>query len=72
MSNVVDFFPNNAAENPDNVLEQAKGQYQDVFILGYDADGDIDARSSLGFSKAEILFLIESFKHRLMSGEYDE
>lgn len=34
MGGVVKFYPPNAAEQADNVLEQAMGVYSDVLIIG--------------------------------------
>jgi hypothetical protein len=71
--NVVKFYPANAAENPDAVLEQAIGQYEHVLILGWDADGEFDGRASLGLSEqAEVLWLIEWFKMKLLRGDFSE
>jgi hypothetical protein len=72
MTQVVKFYPKNAAQDPDNVLEQAIGQYDQVFIVGYDKDGNLDARASLGLKGADVLWLIEWFKHGLMNGDYAE
>lgn len=58
------------AEDPDTVLEAAKGQYQDVLIIGYNQDGDIDARSSLGLSHDNVNWIIDSFKAKLLNGDY--
>jgi len=60
----------NAALDPDVVLEVAKGDFKDVFIIGYDKDGYLDIRSSLGFDAKGILFAIEQFKLKLLNGDY--
>ena len=71
MSGVVKFYPADAAKDPDNVLEQAMGRYSEVLIVGWDKDGDFDARASLGLSDGgDMLWLIESFKAKLMGGEF--
>jgi hypothetical protein len=70
MSNVVKFYPNNSAENPDNVLEQAIGEYSDVLILGWDKDDIMDCRASLGLSHEQVLWIIAKFKHKLLNGDY--
>ena len=71
MADVVKFYPQNAAENPDNVLEQAIGDYSEVLILGWDKDGNLDARATLGLKDGgDVLWLIEAFKHKLMSGDF--
>lgn len=72
MSNVVKFYPNGAAEDPDNVLEQAKGQYNEVLVLGWDKDDIMDCRSSTGLSHEQVLWIITKFQHKLMNGDYAE
>lgn len=69
---IIKFYPNNAAECPDAVLEQAIGRYDDVLILGYDKEGYLDPRATLGLKKRDIIYLLETFKTKLMNGDYDE
>lgn len=57
---------------PDQVLSEAMGQYESVILIGHDHDGELDARASLNLTAAQILFLIELFKMKLLSGEYAE
>lgn len=57
--------------HPDKVLESAVGELVDVLILGYNADGFFEARSS-GTNKADLLMMAERFKFKLMSGDFDE
>ena len=57
MGDIVKFYKKNAAENPDAVLEQAIGSYTDVLILGWDKDGLLDPRGSLGLTCKDILWL---------------
>lgn len=54
----------NAAVNPDNVLEIAKGSYESVIVLGYDKDGYLDGRASTNLTRENILWLLEQFKHK--------
>ena len=70
MSEIIKFYPANAAKNPDAVLEQAVGVYGQVFVIGYDKDGELDMRASLNFKVRDILFAMEVFKHKVLSGEY--
>lgn len=70
--NVTKFYPSNAALNPDNVLEQAIGEYEQVFVIGVAKDGMLDARASLNMKARDILYLIEQFKHNLMGGSYGD
>lgn len=71
-ADIVKLYCKNAANNPDNVLEQAIGVYDQVLVLGYDKDGELDARASLNIDAANILWLIEWFKAKLVTGDYAE
>lgn len=69
--NVVKFYPSNAADSADAVLEQAQGAYKDVLLLGYDDLGEVDIRSTSGLTDGgDILWLIEGFKAKLIAGDY--
>lgn len=71
MSEIVKFYPADAAKNPDAVLEQAVGVYESVLVLGYDKDGNFDFRASLNLKDGgDVLWLIESFKTKLMNGDF--
>lgn len=71
MSEVVKFCPADAYKNPDNVLEQAIGEYTEVLILGWNKDGQFEARASLGLGDpSATVFMAELFKHKLLSGDY--
>ena len=71
MSNVTKFYPKDAAKDADAVLEQACGQYSEVLVIGWDKNGDFDARATLGLKDgAEILWLVEVFKSKLMAGDF--
>lgn len=72
MGQVVKFSPADAARDPDAVLEAAQGQYQDVVVIGYDHDGDMDVRASLGLDLANVIFLMELFKAMAVSGDLAE
>lgn len=68
---VVKFYPKNAAKDADAVLEQSLGNFSEVLIIGWDKDGFLDARATLGLKDGgDILWLIESFKAKLMNGDY--
>lgn len=68
--NVVKLNDDSTAINPDVVLEEAKGEYSEVFILGYDNDGALDVRSSTNWDVKSILFAIEQFKNKMLNGDY--
>jgi hypothetical protein len=67
--NIVKTVP---ADSPDTVLEQAKGIYKSVFVIGYTDDGFIDARGSPNLDPAQTLYLLEQFKMNILIGDYDE
>jgi len=67
---IVKFYKKNAAADPDIVLEQAIGNYDEVFIIGWDKNGILDARANLKMASKDILWVIEIFKSKLLSG-YD-
>ena len=71
MVDVVKFYPLDAAKDPDNVLEQAMGRYKSVLIIGWDNDGDFDARATLDLKDAgDALWLTELFKFKLLNGDF--
>lgn len=72
MGNVTKFYAHGAANDPDNVLDQAKGQYENLLIIGWDREGNMDARADLGLkSNRDVLWLVETFKAMLMDGTYN-
>lgn len=61
------------ADNPDVVLEAAKGEVEQVLVLGYDSDGELYAASSSELvDGGNILWLIETFKQKLLNLEFLE
>ena len=59
MSNVVRFTGATRLDlNPDEVLREQEGEYQQVFIIGWDKSGDFRAASSTG-DIAQLLHLLE-------------
>lgn len=73
MSNIAKFYPADAAKSADNVLEQAIGEYSEVLIIGWDKDGNFDARATLGLKDgADCLWLTEVFKAKLINGDFME
>lgn len=70
--NIVKLYPKNAANNPDNVLELVVGEYESVFVLGYNKEGALDARGTTNLTLRDILWMLEVFKARMMSGCFSE
>lgn len=70
MAEVIKFYPADAAKSADAVLEQAIGGFSEVLVIGWDNDGHIDARATLGLRDGgDMLWLIERFKAKLMNGD---
>jgi hypothetical protein len=68
---VVKFYPKDAAKSADNVLSLAAGDFSELVIIGWDKNGEFDARATLGLKDGgDMLWLIEAFKFKLMSGEF--
>ena len=70
--NVVKFYHKNADKEPDAVLEQAIGEYEDVLILGWDKDESFDPRCSTNLKAKDLLWLVSLFQHKLMAGDYND
>lgn len=68
-SNVIKFYPKSAADNPDNILEQAIGDYSEVVIVGYNKKGQLDTRASNGVKMKDILWMIEQLKITILNIE---
>lgn len=64
--NIIKFYPKNAAENPDNVLEQAIGEFDSVVIMGMNKDGEFESRGSLNVSLAEANLYADNLKYSLL------
>ena len=71
MGEVVKLYTAKSDENPDSVLEQCLGEYNDVFVIGFDKDDILDFRATTTLSKERILWMLEQFKYKLMRGDYD-
>lgn len=71
MPKVEKFYPKDAGKNPDYVLEQAIGLFEDVVIIGYTHDGDLEVRSNTTFSEPEMMNAIKTFEHNYYGGMYD-
>ena len=70
MDKITKLYPKGSGKNPDAVLEQAIGQFNNVLIIGWDKNDALDVRSDTGLEEGDMLFLAELFKTKLMNGEY--
>lgn len=72
MTDVVKFYPADAAKDADNVLEWARGRYSEVLIIGYNKEGQPTSQATLGLKDGgDILWLIEHFKLKLLMGDFN-
>lgn len=74
MSKVESIYP---ANEFDYVMGAAKDNYEAAIIIGYDKSGRLDVRGGgmiNGKQPAakDWLFMIESFKHKLINGDYSD
>lgn len=69
MSNVTKLY---TATSPDDVLEQAQGDYEDVVVLGWNREtGMLDLRCSQGLAKKkDLLWLLENTKNDLLNERF--
>lgn len=68
-ASVTKLYPSNAAKNPDNVLEQAIGEYESLIVVGYDNSGDLVGRASTNILRKDILWMVEQFKLMILDCE---
>jgi hypothetical protein len=55
---------------PAQVLTAAQQHCHEALVLGWDAEGELYAASTTG-DLGTLLLWIETFKHKLLSGDYD-
>jgi hypothetical protein len=58
------------AQDPDTVLEKAKGEFESVLVIGWDNDEMLDVRCSETMTQQQCLWLIETFKLGMLRGEH--
>lgn len=63
MADVIKLHP---ATDPNIVLQHAIDAYDEVIVLGWTKDGNMQARSTLGLEAGETLLLVELFKKMLL------
>lgn len=72
MSKVIPFPGLPAADvDPDDVLQEAKGELSEVVVFGFDLAGEEYLRSS-GTTRANALWLLERLKFLILQGDTDE
>ena len=69
MSNVINLVPEKASA--DEILEDAKSEFKEVLILGWDADALMKAKASSSREVKEIIYMIEVLKQTLINCGYE-
>ena len=71
MGKVVDIQAGLVKHTPDDVLEDSKGVFESVLVLGWDIEGDLSVGASSDLTLNEVLWILETFKYKLLGGEYE-
>lgn len=72
MSKLEEIRKGAANKNPDALLEMSKGEFKEVFIIGYGLGGELVGKPSSGIADpASLIFLMEQIKQALLLGLYD-
>ena len=66
MNKVVNLFPE-VKSDTDSLLEQSKDQYKEVLVIGWYKNGSLSARCTSYFKTEEMVYMIELFKHNLLT-----
>ena len=65
MSNIIKLAPD--AADADDILDDAKGSFRDLIIIGWDKEGDfLRALTSSTLSSADTLYLMKLFEAALL------
>ena len=70
MSNIYDLQSGKNKLSGDDFLEQHKGQFEDVLLIGFDEEGEI-AFGANGVSCRDAVFLLEYIKRELLENWTD-
>lgn len=69
MSNVINLMPTEATAN--EVLEECKGDFEHVLVIGWTADDALTAKSTTSMDMKEIIYLIEVFKQAIIMAGHE-
>ena len=72
MNNItsVEFKTGGKTITADKVLDESKGNYTSLLILGWDNDGYLDVRSTNNLDQKDCLWLAQKFTSKLLNGDY--
>ena len=66
--NVISLMPVQATA--DEVLEDCKGQFDQLLALGWAKDGSLVAKATSAMDVKETVYLLETFKHAVIQAGY--
>jgi len=69
MSNVIHLLPTQASA--DEVLEDCKGEFAHVLVIGWTPDDALTAKSTTSMDMKEIIYLLEVFKHAIITAGHE-
>jgi hypothetical protein len=69
VSNVINLMPTEATAN--EVLEECKGDFEHVLVIGWTADDALTAKSTTSMDMKEIIYLIEVFKQAIIMAGHE-
>ena len=74
VNNVTKMYPPTFADNPDNILEDAKGQLKEVLLLGYGHDGKlyVTCDNHIARNQDRIIALLERVKINALYSDWSE
>jgi len=66
----VDFKTGEKCLDANSVLDESKDNFTSLIVIGWDNETYLDVRSTTNLDQKDILYLVEMFKHKLLSGDY--
>ena len=69
MGNIINLVPEKASA--DEILEDAKSEFTEVLILGWDSENLMKAKASSSLEVKDIIYMIEIFKQTLINCGYE-
>lgn len=58
---------------PDEILTAAEGEYEDLLLIGWNKNGDMQVYTSNElYNNQNVLWLVMVFINRLINGEFDD
>ena len=69
MDNVINLMPEQATA--DEVLEDCKGELEQVLVLGWTPEGVMAAKATSDMDLRETVYLLEVFKHSVIAAGHE-